>query len=102
MYSVGIDIGGTYIKAGLIKDQKLIVKDKIKTIVENNEDKIITELKSLINGLLAKVEEGKIQNIGIGIAGSSKNGVCLYSKRLNGAFDRVDRVWHGKNMQSYF
>ncbi len=78
MYSVGIDIGGTYIKAGLVKDQKLVVKDKIKTIAENNEDKIIAELKSLVEGLLAKAEADKIQNIGIGIAGSSKNGICLY------------------------
>ena len=34
---VGIDIGGTYVKCGIIKNGKLVARDKIPTEKENNE-----------------------------------------------------------------
>lgn len=80
MYSVGIDIGGTYIKCGLVKAGKLVIKDKVSTPKENNEKLIIDTISTLLDGLLEKINVTKedIENIGIGMAGSCDKGVCLF------------------------
>ena len=80
MYSVCIDIGGTYIKCGIVSKGKIIVKDKVATPKENNEKLIISVISNLVDSLLnlAKITKEKIQNIGIGMAGSCDKGVCLF------------------------
>ena len=59
MYSVGIDIGGTYIKCGLVKAGKLVIKDKVATPKENNEKLIINTISTLVDGLLEKIKATK-------------------------------------------
>ncbi len=80
MYNVGIDIGGTFIKGGIICGGKILTKAKIPTPKENDEKKIMADISNLIADLLAKIE-GKaedIENIGIGLAGNHDKGVCLF------------------------
>ena len=80
MYSIGIDIGGTYVKCGIVKNGELVARDKIPTEKGNNEKKIILGIEGLIDSLLDTLKAGKedIDNIGIGMAGSAKNGVCVF------------------------
>jgi len=80
MYSIGVDIGGTYIKCGIIKGGKIVARDKVPTPKENNEQLIIDTIAGLIDRLLDSLSACKscVENIGIGMAGSSEKGVCLF------------------------
>jgi glucokinase len=80
MYSIGVDIGGSFIKCGIVKDGKLLAKDKVPTIKENNESKIIESISTMIDNLLGlkKIDAANISHIGIGMAGSCDKGVCLF------------------------
>lgn len=80
MYSVGVDIGGSFIKCGIVKDGKLLVKDRVATIKENNEKQIIDSIGLMIDNLLqkSKLAPKNISHIGIGMAGSCDKGVCKF------------------------
>lgn len=80
MYSIGIDIGGTFIKGGIVLKGKIIAKDKVSTPKENNEKLIIDTISNLIEGLLKSknLSKDNIENIGIGVAGSCDKGICLF------------------------
>lgn len=77
MYSIGVDIGGTFIKCGIVKDGKIVARDKVPTIKENNESKVLGAVKSLMDSLLSSLNAGydKVDNIGIGVAGLCESGV---------------------------
>ena len=70
MYLVGIDIGGTGIKAGLVNQEGLILlKKECATNSTAGFDKVMDNIKRLVGDLLveAKVEMNEIQSIGVGI-----------------------------------
>ena len=72
MYLIGIDIGGTNLKAGLISDKKLI--DKI--IVPTNYFDIIKQVISVIDELLGNnnLLRSDVQGISVGYPGMVING----------------------------
>ena len=86
-YYVGIDLGGTNIKAGVVDEQgSLICKSSIKTRTERAQTDIIRDM-----GLLAKqvaqdagVPAGDILAIGIGAPGTPNNvaGTLIYANNL--------------------
>ena len=80
MYSIGVDIGGTFIKCALVKKGKIVAKDKVATPKVNDEKLIINTISCLIDKLLneKRVVKSELQNIGIGVAGSCANGACLF------------------------
>lgn len=84
---IGVDIGGTSIKIGLV-DENGVILDKFTYLVDNqdNQEDMIDELakKLLCFFDLNKLDMKEIGGIGIGCPGSinSETGVCDYSNNL--------------------
>ena len=75
-FALGVDIGGTNIKLGIVSDKgKIISSSMVSTNRKGGPQEVITQLKKGIREILSK-EEIKIEGIGIGAAGSvsSKKG----------------------------
>jgi glucokinase len=87
MIALGVDIGGTSIKFGLVDEKgQIIKKDRIVVDYQKNQEEIINELGLGINAFLEKnsIDKSSLLGIGIGCAGSisSKRGYCDYSNNL--------------------
>ena len=86
-YRIGIDIGGTNIKFGIIdENNKIIGKSSIKTQVLLGWEKII---ENIGKGVLTLLEKNKVpllqcKSMGVGSPGvvDHKNGVLMYSNNL--------------------
>lgn len=92
MYYIGIDLGGTDIKCGVVDyDGNILYKASAPTPASDSPENIVFEMAQLVSRVIESsgVEKGDIQSIGIGSPGScdSKNGVLLYANNIN--FDRV-------------
>ena len=77
-YAIGVDLGGTNIKIGIVTDKgKLIKKTSIKTEAEGGPKRVISNIQKGIEEILIK-NKYKIQGIGIGCPGvvSIKKGDC--------------------------
>ena len=86
-YLIGIDLGGTFIKGGIISDKgKLIVKDQIPTQVERGAEIVAKNIANLCEKLLADkaINKSEVKGIGIGAPGliDSKNGVVVFAGNL--------------------
>ena len=84
-YYAGIDLGGTFIKCGIIDEEgKLIAKDKIPTEKENGFQYIANKMSDLALSLANKMNV-KLHGIGIGSPGTvnSQKGVIVYSNNLD-------------------
>ena len=87
-YSIGIDLGGTKILAGLvdIKTGEVVeeVKNKTKKIRGNNQ--ILENTTETIKELLKKtdIKKEEIKSIGLGLAGQTdrKNGILINAVNL--------------------
>lgn len=85
-YAIGVDLGGTNIKIGIVSDKgKLIKKTSIKTEAEGGPKKIISNIKKGIEEILVK-NKYKIRGIGIGCPGvvSTKKGTVENPPNLPG------------------
>ena len=86
-YFVGIDLGGTNIKAGVVSDKgELINKVSIKTNAERPMEEIITDMGTLAQRAISEagITESDVSAIGIGSPGTPDNkaGVLVYSNNL--------------------
>ncbi len=93
MYNIGIDLGGTNIKVGLVDDKYNIVsKATAKTNLPRPAEDICASIVELIWKVLgeAKVTIGEVKSIGIGTPGvaNRNSGVVLYSCNLG--FNNTD------------
>ncbi len=84
---LGIDLGGTTIKAGIVNDNgSIILQDFCATNVQLGFEHIVNDITGLVNNLLAKADMNinNIQSIGIGIPGltDSKTGNVIYCTNL--------------------
>ncbi len=80
MYYAGIDVGGSFIKTGLVDENlKLICKTSIPTMVGRSEREIIKDMADSVTSLAAdsSIDASKISGVGIGLPGVSKNGVVV-------------------------
>lgn len=87
-YGIGVDIGGTGIKVGIVKDNgKIISKTSFPTAVQNGANEIIDELGRAIQKLVADsdIDERDILGVGVGCPGaiSSASGIVDYANNLN-------------------
>lgn len=87
-YRVGIDLGGTNIKAGIVnEDQQIVRESSIPTLVERGALPIMEDMAALVERLLA--EEGltkeHVAGIGIGSPGmiDAASGTVVYSNNFN-------------------
>ncbi len=88
MYNIGIDLGGTNIKVGLVDENYNIVeKATAKTNLPRPADEICGTIVELIWQCLnaAKVTIGEVNSIGIGTPGvaNRNSGIVLYSCNLD-------------------
>ncbi len=84
---LGLDIGGTHIRAGLMADEgKIIDFYKIKTEANRGIEGVIDRIVNIIDILRSKNPNAPISGIGIGIAGiiRSKKGIVYFSPNLPG------------------
>lgn len=90
---VGIDLGGTEIKAGLVSDDlKIIRKDKVPTGATRHYSEIIKDMAYLAKKVVSDAGydiNKDIEHIGIGSPGAcdSENGILVFAGNLN--FDKV-------------
>jgi glucokinase len=85
-YAVGVDLGGTNIKVGIVSHEgRIIKKTSIPTLAEKGPDKIISQMKKGIKEVLSH-DKLKIQGIGIGSPGivSTKKGIVENPPNLPG------------------
>ncbi len=86
-YFVGIDLGGTNIKAGVVTgDGKLLNRVSIKTNAERSMEEIITDMGRLARQAIedAGISETDVSAIGIGSPGTPDNkaGTLVYATNL--------------------
>ncbi|HEY8390909.1 MAG TPA: ROK family glucokinase [Clostridia bacterium] len=88
MYYIGVDIGGTNIKVGVVdREGNILKKASFATLVERPHIEIIKEIDSTIRTLVAELnlKMDDIKAIGIGSPGSidSKTGTVIYTNNIN-------------------
>ena len=86
-YYVGIDLGGTFIKGGIVDDLgNIIYQDKVPTESENGADRVAMNIANLVKMLLKKtgLNTDDVEGIGMGVPGmiDSKAGNVIYSNNL--------------------
>ena len=86
-YYVGIDLGGTFIKGGIVDDLgNIVYQDKTPTESDGGAETVANNIANLTNKLLAAVglSAGDVVGIGMGVPGmiDSKAGNVIYSNNL--------------------
>jgi glucokinase len=77
-YAIGIDLGGTFIKAGVVDSNgKLLIETKTDSFAEVSPKKVISQISEVIKELKTRFG-GKIIGIGIGAPGVVKDGKVKY------------------------
>lgn len=88
MFYIGIDLGGTNIKAGVVDENgKIICKDSIPTHRERTAEEIMKDM-AMLSLKVAKdagVDIKDVKSIGIGTPGTpnDKEGILVYTNNLN-------------------
>ena len=70
MYSIGVDIGGTGIKAGIVSENgQIIHRANCKTDIESGFDKIISDINNMVRDLIDynQINRNEIKSIGFGV-----------------------------------
>ncbi len=86
-YYLGIDLGGTFIKGGIVNDDgEIVLSKKVPTESEKGENKVVENIAELVNSLLSEtgLSKNDVVGIGMGVPGmiDSKNGVVVFSNNL--------------------
>jgi glucokinase len=84
MYALGIDVGGTNIKAGLVDDQGRVMVTKVfPTAKEKGAKYVLTQLEKVIN-ILRDSTSAKIRGVGLALPGAvdDNRGLCLFCPNL--------------------
>lgn len=87
-YYVGIDLGGTFIKGGIVHKDGTIVKDgKVPTESDLGAEKVAENIAALVKDLLVQtgIDKSEVVGIGMGAPGmiDSKTGTVIYSNNLH-------------------
>ena len=97
MYTVGLDLGGTFVKGGLVDDTgKIVVKSKIPTRVADGAAAIAADMSAQAEKLIddAGVDKKDVRGIGVGSPGliDSAHGIINYANNLD---------WHDVPLGAY-
>lgn len=87
MYCIGIDLGGTTIKAGIVDETYQIVKaDAVPTQASKGAEAMVKDMADLVSGLLSDTEipMSEIAAIGLGVPGTAnkETGMVEYANNL--------------------
>ncbi|MFC1800720.1 ROK family protein [Nanoarchaeota archaeon] len=77
-YTIGVDIGGSEIKAGLVKGRKVVKKCNVDTESSKGSAVVFSNVVKVVESLWRK----EVSGIGIGCAGLIDDGVVLFSPNL--------------------
>ncbi|MGL4797933.1 MAG: ROK family protein [Cellulosilyticaceae bacterium] len=93
MYYIGVDLGGTTVKVGLINESYTIIDKMVApTGNERSSEEVLKDMAMLCKAIMEKhgLEEKEVHSIGIGCPGiaSPKEGIIHFSSNLN--FDEVN------------
>ena len=88
-YIVGVDIGGTNIKSGILLDNgEVLLTKSIKTEANRGADYVLEKIKNLIFEMLneMKIEKESVIGIGMGIPGptSTDTGIVNFCPNMKG------------------
>lgn len=86
-YYIGIDLGGTFIKGGIVSGEgEIVLADKVPTESEKGAGAVASNIARLALDLLSKagLELSSVEGLGIGCPGmiDSANGNVIYSNNL--------------------
>lgn len=86
-YYIGIDLGGTFIKGGVVTEEgEILLSDKTPTQSELGETKVVQNIAALCDALIEKsgVKKQEIVGVGLGVPGliHSQTGVVVYANNL--------------------
>lgn len=86
-YYLGIDLGGTFIKGGVVDSEgTIVVRDKVPTESEKGADGVVANIVTLCNSLMAKagLSASDVVGVGMGVPGmiDSDRGNVIYSNNL--------------------
>lgn len=95
MYTVGIDLGGTNIAAGIVdENNNIVAKGSVPTNMPRSADAIIDDMAALAKSLLkdASIPMSEVKWVGVGTPGTvnCETGIIEYSNNLR--FDNVPMV----------
>ncbi len=82
---IGIDLGGTNIAGGLVRDDgTLIFKTSIPTVSDKGEEALLSAILSVVNVLIERAEGEEISCVGIGVPGHVDNttGMVVYCNNI--------------------
>lgn len=87
-YRIGVDLGGTNIKVGIVDEQNhIIAKRSVKTYVERPWQEVVKDIGDTVLGLLeeTKIKEEQCISLGLGSPGTvdSKTGVVVFSNNFD-------------------
>ncbi|MDE6984121.1 MAG: ROK family protein, partial [Lachnospiraceae bacterium] len=88
MYRVGIDLGGTNIKAGIVdENQKILAQVSAPTGAERPAEEVIADMAALVRQLLEElaIDESALAGIGVGCPGlvDAQAGIVRYSNNIS-------------------
>ena len=88
MYAIGIDVGGTTIKWGLVtEDGKVLATDFMNSKKDEDQNLVADKLATLLEKFIAAqgIDRKEIIGVGIGSPGTidSANGEVIYSNNLD-------------------
>ena len=87
-YYVGIDLGGTFIKGGIVDDLgNILCSSKVPTESQKGDKAVALNIANLVKSLLksANLTSNDVVGVGIGVPGmiDSQNGLVIYSNNLD-------------------
>ena len=94
MYTIGIDLGATFVKMGLVdKSGKVYFRRKIETVLSSNRASLIDAVICNVRDII-EISGKSVSGVGIGVPGpvDSKKGVVHYFPNIKG--------WEGVPLKS--
>ena len=87
MYRVGIDLGGTNIKAGIVNEKnEILIQDSVPTLTERPYQEVLKDMADLVLELAKRLsmDVKEMEGIGIGSPGTidAEKGIVVYSNNF--------------------
>ncbi len=96
-YAVGVDLGGTFVKAALVSDSgEILFSDKLPIGSKASKSVILHTIEKIIQKAIEVAEKDKLNIIGIGIGtpGIVQNGVVLGGSENLDGWENIDLASH--------
>lgn len=87
MYCIGIDLGGTTVKAGIVdEDYRIVSSGSVPTVSNQGAKALIQDMADLVSGLLEDlgIDMSQVASVGLGVPGTAnkRTGYMEYANNL--------------------